>query len=90
VVARLLRQHGVTRTRATAAQAAAGARGRAAQLERHAARRRARVAALGFADLAGYLRARRAEQGWPIERIGAELGSDRRWLRVQLDTLGLP
>jgi len=90
VVARLLRQHGVTRPRATAAQAAAAARRRAAQLERHAARRRARVAALGFADLADYLRVRRVEQGWPLARIGAELGVGRCWLRAQLDTIGYP
>jgi len=49
--------------------AAAGARARAAQAARNTERRRARVAALGFADLAAYLRVRRVEQGWPVERI---------------------
>jgi AraC-like DNA-binding protein len=90
VVRRLLREHGVTRTRATAALAAAGARGRALQAAHHAERRQARLAALGFADLSGYLRVRRVEQGWPIERIGAELGVDRRWLRAQLTAHQLP
>jgi hypothetical protein len=41
-------------------------------------------------DVAGYLRVRRVEQGWPVERIGAELRVDRRWLRAQLNALGLP
>jgi len=90
VVTRLLRAHGVTRTRATVAQAAAGARARAVQAARHAERRRARVAALGFGELAAYLRVRRVEQGWPLARIGAERGVGRRWLRAQLNTLGLP
>jgi AraC-like DNA-binding protein len=90
VVARLLRDHGVTRTRATAAQAAAGTRARAALAARRVALRRARLAALGFADLAGYLRVRRLEQGWPIERIAAELRVDRRSLRAQLSALGVP
>jgi len=90
VVARLLREHGVTPTRATAALAAAGSRGRAVQAARHAGRRQARVAALGFAELAAYLRVRRVEQGWPIEQIRAELRVDRRWLRAQLNALELP
>lgn len=55
-----------------------------------AERRRARVAALGFGELAAYLRVRRVEQGWPPARIGAELRVGRRWLRAQLNTLGLP
>jgi hypothetical protein len=90
VVGRLLREHGVTRTRATAAQAAAGARGRALQAASHAARRQARLAALGFGDLTGYLGVRRVEQGWPLGHIQAELGVDRRWLRGQLNTHELP
>jgi hypothetical protein len=90
VVRRLLREHAVTRTRATAAQAVAGARGRALQAARHAAQRQARVASLGFGELAGYLLVRRVEQGWLLARIGAELGVGRRWLRAQLDRLGLP
>jgi hypothetical protein len=80
----------VTRTRATAAQAAAGARGRALQAARDAARRQARVVALGFGDLTGYLRVRRVEQGWLLARIQAELGVGRRWLRAQLTTHQLP
>jgi hypothetical protein len=86
----LLRQHGVTRSRATAAQAAAGARARAAEAAHHAERRQARVVALGFGELAAYLRVRRVEQGWPLGQIHAELGVGRRWLRSQLDTLDLP
>jgi hypothetical protein len=89
VAARLLREHGITRSGATVAQAAAAARGRAALAARHAERRQARVAALGFADLAAYLRVRLVEQGWPTERIGAELGVRRRWLCAQLNALGL-
>jgi hypothetical protein len=60
VVRRLLGEHGVTRSQATAAQAAAGARGRALQAASHAARRRARLAELGFGELAVYLRVRRS------------------------------
>jgi hypothetical protein len=90
VARRLLRERGVTRTRATAAQAEAGARARAAVVARHAERRRARLAALGFADLGAYLRVRRVEHGWPIERIGAELQVDRRWVRTQLTAIELP
>jgi hypothetical protein len=90
VVGRLLREHGVTRTQATVAQAAAGARARAVQAARHAERRRATVAALGFGELAAYLRARRVEQGWPLAQISAELRVGRRWLRAQLDTIGYP
>jgi hypothetical protein len=64
VLRRLLREHTVTRTQATAAQAEAGARGRALQAARHAAQRQARVVSLGFGELAGYLLVRRVEQGW--------------------------
>jgi hypothetical protein len=90
VVRRLLAEHGVTRTRATAAQAAAGARGRALQAAHHAERRQARVVALGFEELGAYLRVRRVEQGWPLARIQTELGVDRRWLRAQLTAHELP
>jgi hypothetical protein len=90
VVGRLLRDHGVTRTRATAAQAAAGAQGRALQAAHHAERRQARVVALGYLELGAYLRVRRVEQGWPLARIQAELGVGRRWLRSQLNTHELP
>jgi hypothetical protein len=44
---------------------------------------------LGFGELGAYLRVRRVEQGWPVERIVAELGVGRRWLRGQLGTFGL-
>jgi len=57
---------------------------------RHAERRQARVAVLGFGELTAYLRVRRVEQGWPLARIQAELGVGRRWLRAHLNTLELP
>jgi hypothetical protein len=53
-------------------------------------KRMERLAALGFGELASYLRARRVEQGWPIERIAAELRVHRRWLRTKLNALELP
>jgi hypothetical protein len=90
VVRRLLAEHGITRSGATAAQATAAARGRALQVASHAERRQARVAALGFAELTAYLRVRRVEQGWSLARIGAELGVGRHWLRAHLNTLELP
>ncbi|HEV8651624.1 MAG TPA: hypothetical protein VG276_20080 [Actinomycetes bacterium] len=37
------------------------------------ARRAARLAELGFADLAAYLQARYVEQGWSVKRMRAEL-----------------
>lgn len=52
-------------------------------------RRAARLAALGFADLAGYLRRRYLEQGWSIKRMRAELGVGRSWLVAQMARLGL-
>jgi hypothetical protein len=54
------------------------------------ARRAARPTELGFADLDEYLRVRRLEQGWPIQRLRAELGVDRAWLRQQMTQLGIP
>jgi hypothetical protein len=53
------------------------------------ARRAARLAELGFADLAGYLRVRYVEQGWSVKRMRAELGVGRTWLVAQLARLGL-
>ena len=90
VVRRLLCAHRVGRMQPTAAQMAAAAQARASQTARYTERRRARVAALGFGELAAYLRVRRVEQGWPLARIGAELGVGRRWLRAHLNTLELP
>jgi hypothetical protein len=53
------------------------------------ARRAARLAELGFADLAGYLKARQVEQGWSVKGMRAELGVGRRWLVGELRRLGL-
>jgi hypothetical protein len=52
------------------------------------ARRAARLAELGFADLAAYLRARHVAQGWSIKRMRAELRVGRRWLVGELARLG--
>jgi hypothetical protein len=53
------------------------------------ARRAARLAELGFADLATYLKVRHVAQGWSIKRMRAELGVGRRWLLGELARLGL-
>jgi hypothetical protein len=53
------------------------------------ARRTATLMELGFADLAGYLKARQVEQGWSVKRMHAELGVGRRWLVGELARLGL-
>ena len=53
------------------------------------ARLPARLAELGFADLAAYLRARHVEQGWSVKRMRAELRVGRRWLLGELTRLGL-
>jgi len=47
------------------------------------------LAELGFGDLAGYLQARRVEQGWSVKRMRAELGVGRGWLVGELPRLGL-
>lgn len=85
-----LDHHGLRRTRHTPAQRDGSRRAAAHNRTRGQARRAARLAALGFADLQGYLRVRRLEQGWPIRRIRAELGVDRAWLRRQMTELGIP
>jgi hypothetical protein len=69
---------------------AARARGRRVQVPVWQARRTARLAELGFTDLAGYLKRRYVEQGWSIRRIRAELRVGRRWLVAELARLGLP
>jgi hypothetical protein len=48
-----------------------------------------RLAELGFADLAGYLKVRYVEQGWSVKRMRAELQVGRRWLVGELTRLGL-
>jgi hypothetical protein len=88
-VRRLLHRHGIRRVRRTTAERAAAESGRRVQAVGWQARRAARLAELGFADLAGYLQARRVEQGWSIKRMRAELGVDRRWLVGEMSRLGL-
>jgi len=77
-------QAGVVRGRRTA-----GERGRQVQSVGWQARRAARLAELGFADLEGYLQSRYVEQGWSIKRMRAELRVGRSWLVDQLARLGL-
>jgi len=88
-VRRLMAQAGVVRGRRTARQVTAGERGRQIQSVGWQARRAARLAELGFADLEGYLQSRYVEQGWPIKRMRAELRVGRSWLVDQLARLGL-
>jgi AraC-like DNA-binding protein len=88
-VRRLMRQAGVTRRRRTTRQLAAGGRGRQVQSVSWQTRRAARLAELGFADLAGYLQRRYLEQGWSIKRMRAELQVGRNWLVAQMARLGL-
>jgi hypothetical protein len=64
-------QAGVMRVRRTARQLAGGERGRQIQSIGWQARRAARLAELGFADLAAYLQCRYVEEGWSIERMRA-------------------
>ena len=81
---------GLRRTRQTPAQRAGSRRSAARNRTRGQARRAGRLAALGFADLEGYLRVRRLEQGWPIRRVRAELRVDPARLRQQMRELGIP
>jgi AraC-like DNA-binding protein len=83
-VRRLLDRHGIRRVRRTPAERAAAESGRRVQAVGWQARRAARLAELGFADLAGYLKARHVEQGWSVKRMRAELGVGRRWLVGEL------
>jgi predicted Zn-dependent protease len=88
-VRRLLARHGIRRVRRTTAERAASKAGLRVQSVGWQARRAARLAELGFADLAAYLRARQVEQGWSVRRMRAELGVGRRWLVGELARLGL-
>jgi AraC-like DNA-binding protein len=88
-VRRLLDHHGIRRVRRTPAEQATAEAGRRVQAVGWQARRAARLAELGFADLAGYLRARHVEQGWSVKRMRAELRVGRRWLMGELARLGL-
>jgi hypothetical protein len=88
-VRRLLERYGIRRVRRTPAERAASELGRRVQAVGWQARRIARLAELGFADLATYLQARHVEQGWSVKRMRAELGVGRRWLVGELARLGL-
>jgi hypothetical protein len=68
---------------------AASGDGRRVQAVSWRARRATRLAELGFADLAGYLKVRYVEQGWSVKRMRAELQVGRRWLVGELTRLGL-
>ncbi len=75
--------------RRTPAERAAADKGRRVQAVGWQTRLAARLAELGFADLAAYLRARQVAQGWSVRRMRAELGVGRRWLVGELARLGL-
>jgi len=79
-VRRLLDRHRIRRVRRTLAERSAAEAGRRVQAVGWRARRAARLAELGFADLAAYLKTRHVEQGWPVKRMRGELGVGRRWL----------
>jgi hypothetical protein len=86
-VRRLLDHHGIRRGRRTSRQRAAAESGRRVQSLSWRTRRAARLAELGFADLAAYLRARHVAQGWSVKRMRAELGVGHRWLVGELARL---
>jgi hypothetical protein len=88
-VRRLLHQYGIRWVRRTPAERAAADAGRRVQGVSWQARRAARLAELGFQDLATYLRARQVAQGWSVKRMRAELGVGRWWLVGELAQLGL-
>jgi hypothetical protein len=88
-VRRLLDRSGIRRVRRTPAERAAADAGRRVQAVGWQARRAARLAELGFADLATYLRARHVAQGWSVKRMRAELRVGRGWLVGELARLGL-
>jgi len=88
-VRRLLERSGIRRVQRTPAERTAADKGRRVQSVSWQARRAARLAELGFADLATYLRVRHVEQGWSVKRMRAELRVGRRWLVGELARLGL-
>ena len=81
-----LDQHGLPRQRATIRPHRAIQR----QTECWAAKRQARLAGLGFADVEDYLRVRRVEQGWSLRRMLTELQVGPAWLKDQLQRLRIP
>jgi len=88
-VRRVLDQYQICRTRQTTAQRQVRAKAWRAQARVWQAQRQARLAQLGFTDLAGYLQTRMIQEGWSIRRIRAELRVSRAWLVGQIDQLGL-
>ncbi len=81
-----LDQHGLPRRRATIRPHRAIQR----QTECWAAKRQARLAEVGFADVEAYLRVRRVEQGWSLRRMLAELQVGSVWLKDQMNQLQIP
>jgi hypothetical protein len=55
-----------------------------------AAKRQARLAELGFADIEEYLRVRRVGQGWSLRRMFTELQVGSTWLKDQMHRLRIP
>ncbi len=55
-----------------------------------AAKRQARLAELGFADVAAYLQLRRVQQGSSLRRMLAELQVGSAWLKGQMARLRIP
>ena len=87
-VRRLLDRYGIRRVRRTPAERAAADAGLRVQAVSWQARRDGRLAKLGFADLATYLRARQVKQGWSVKRMRAELRVGRTWLVGEMARLG--
>ncbi len=81
-----LDQHGLPRQRATRRPPRAIQRQRACW----AAKRQARLATLGFADVEEFLRGRRVKQGWSLRRMLAELRVGSAWLKDQMAQLEIP
>jgi hypothetical protein len=81
-----LDQHRLPRQRASVRPYQATAR----QRECWAAKRQARLAELGFADVEDYLRVRRVGQGWSLRRMLAELQVGPAWLKDQMTRLRIP
>ena len=88
-VRRLLDRHGIRRVRRTPAERTTSESGRRVQWVSWQARRAARLAELGFEDLATYLQARHVAQGWSVRRMRAELRVGRSWLVGEMARLGL-
>jgi hypothetical protein len=81
-----LDQHSLPRQRASARPRRAIQR----QTECWAAKRQARLAGLGFADVEEYLRLRRVAQGWSLRRMLTELRVGSAWLKDQMQRLRIP